>query len=105
MNIYHDGGTVYLELHAMRAPVGCYLPEFAGNPDAYDSVCGISLLEFEQDHDVTIYLLGRSGRHVCIADTPDNRARYDELQADAIARTKAMWAMMREPDSSLGPAE
>ncbi len=34
--IYHDGGRAYLELHAMRAPVGGYLAEYRNDPELGD---------------------------------------------------------------------
>lgn len=93
---YRDhNGPFYLELHALRAPVGGYLQELVDNPDRYDSAVLTALHAFERDNDVTIYTLGRSGRHICIEDTPRNRRRYTLLRRKAIAAAQAMWATMR----------
>ena len=35
--------------------------------------------KFEEKSGVEVLLLGRSGRHVCVADTPQNRRRYRSL--------------------------
>lgn len=97
--IYYDQSTPYLELHAMRAPVGGYLPGFQDSATEYDMEVAACIEDFEMEFDVDVIQLGRSGRHICIEDTPQNRARYDMLRTEAIARTRAMWAEMREPNA------
>jgi len=83
--LYHDGGRAYLELHAMRAPVGHYLPKYERTPEMYDWAVRDAIAAFERLHNVTILQLGRSGRHICLADTPANRKRYGVLQRSAVA--------------------
>ena len=104
--LYHDGGDHYLELHAMRAPVGGYATWITNTPDgsAYDFAVEWAIQGFEDDYNVRIFALGRSGRHICIEDTPRNRTRYAKLQAAAIAAAEAMWQDMRterEPDATV----
>ena len=36
-------------------------------------------LEFQQKTGVEVYLLGRSGRHVCVDNTFENAIQYEEL--------------------------
>lgn len=94
----------YLELHAMRAPVGNYATWVTRDDNQYDAAVGVAIAEFEQRHGITIYTLGRSGRHVCIEDTPENRKRYFVLQAAAIQAARELWQEMqteREPDAVL----
>lgn len=96
---YTDHGTTYLELHARRAPLGPYVGEFSEENDpkgyGYNSAVENAVQEFALEHDVELYLLGRSGQHVCIDDTPQNRKRYTRLQKAANDAADALWAMMR----------
>lgn len=112
---YRDGGlgAAYLELHALRSPVGGYVGVFnedTAGPEAarlhYDAAVRRSIEHFERTYEPEggILLLGRSGRHVCIADTPRNRERYAELQQYAIDAAHDLWRKMRtlaEPDYSV----
>lgn len=43
--------------------------------DLVNSACK----QFEQKSGVEVYLLGRSGRHVCVEDNAQNRRRYRSL--------------------------
>lgn len=88
----YDG---YLELHALRAPVGHYRQDLQDNSDLYDAIVSEEICTFEADHDIELFMLGRSGRHVCIEDTPRNRRRYASLQRKAIKAAREMWASMR----------
>ena len=46
----------------------------------YENAVHLACIEMERRYkDLTIYLLGRSGRHVCVEDTPTNRRRYQRL--------------------------
>jgi hypothetical protein len=47
--------------------------------DIYYLMVQEELRVFKEETGVEISLLGRSGRHVCIEDTPENRERYYEL--------------------------
>lgn len=89
----YDG---YLELHALRAPTGNYLPELQENSELYDAIVSEEICMFEQDNAVELFMLGRSGRHVCIEDTPQNRRRYARLQRKAREAAEAMWRSMRD---------
>ena len=101
--LYYDGRTGYLELHALRAPVGPYAT-WAQDDDAYNFAIACAVQDFERENKIELYLLGRSGRHVCIEDTAKNRRRYKTLQRKAIAAAREVWADMRterEPDAVL----
>lgn len=39
---------------------------------------------FKRDTGVQVFLLGRSGRHVCVKDTADNSRRYQYLRNKAL---------------------
>lgn len=94
---YRDGyGPFYLELHALRAPVGSYHPDYQSH-EAYDDAVTWAIKDFEYENTVQLFCLGRSGRHVCIEDTPRNRRRYASLRRKAIAAAEALWAEMRKP--------
>lgn len=92
--LYVDGGTTYLELHALRSPVGRYLPEV--DSDTYDFRIREAIQVFEEENNVEVFELGRSGRHICIEDTPTNRRRYASLSRKAIEAAKDVWTGMRE---------
>ena len=92
--IYIDGGSSYLELHALRAPVGHYCAELTA--EEYDQRVQEAIADFELFNHCTLRMLGRSGRHVCLDDTPSNRRRYRSLQRKAIAAAQEMWDSMRE---------
>jgi hypothetical protein len=89
-------GPYYLELHALRAPVGDYHPDYQENA-AYDDAVAWAIKDFEFANQIELFCLGRSGRHICIADTPRNRRRYASLRRKAIAAARAMWDEMRKP--------
>lgn len=102
VKLYRDGGREYLELHAMRAPVGGYATWVTLHDEAYNIAVQDAVQDFEHEHKVEVFQLGRSGRHICIEDTEANRARYPELQRAAIAAAEELWQAMRtevEPDA------
>ena len=50
----------------------------------YEDYVSICLYNMEKHFkDLNVYTLGRSGRHVCVDDTPTNRRRYNHLVAYA----------------------
>lgn len=91
---FYFDGKYFLELHALHAPVGYYKREITD--DEYNARVSFAIQDFEAEHDIELYQLGRSGRHICIEDTPRNRRRYASLQRKAIDAAKALWADMRE---------
>ncbi len=98
INYYRDAGRSYLQLHALRAPVGKYLPEYENDNTLYDRDVQSAVEDFEVINNVTVYQLGRSGRHICIDDTARNRRRYASLSRKAVAAATALWATMRATD-------
>ncbi len=92
MKFYVDGNRQYLELHALRAPVGNYKTM---SESRYETKLFEAIADFDVEHDTQTYELGRSGRHICIEDTPENRARYDELSAAAIHAAYDFWNSVR----------
>lgn len=109
---YRDGGlgASYLELHALRAPVGGYVGRFSEETAgprraeaAWNEATHAAIEAFEKTYapEGKVLLLGRSGRHVCIEDTPRNRKRYVDLRQYAIDAAHDLWRKMRtlpEPD-------
>ena len=94
MKTYIDGAT-YLELHALRAPVGNYRAFYGDDHGmAYSEAIEDARQAFEEANGVSVWFLGRSGRHVCIDDTPRNRRRYRSLQRKAIDAAHALWQSM-----------
>ena len=91
--LYYDMTTPYLELHALRAPVGGYRNM---TDDDFETATADAIADFEREHDVAIHQLGRSGRHICVADTPKNRKRYAVLRTAAIDAARALWKSLRE---------
>lgn len=74
-------GNRYLELHSHHT-IWNINKDF--NWDDYESEVILSIFEM-QNHfkDLEVYQLGRSGRHICVEDTPINRGRYKHLVAFA----------------------
>ena len=71
---FYDG---YLELHDHHT-IWSINKEFSYN-DYADMICCARLDMQEHFKDLKVYYLGRSGRHVCVDDTPVNRRRYQVL--------------------------
>lgn len=106
ITVYQDSGRTYLELHAMRAPVGHYITTGNSSIDqsVYDNAVETAVFLFESLNNIEVLQLGRSARHICIEDTSTNRRRYASLQRKAISATRAMWQAMREPGASEWPS-
>lgn len=47
--------------------------------DLYELLVDQACDKFKEKTGVEIYCLGRSGRHICVEDTPQNRRRYRSL--------------------------
>jgi hypothetical protein len=71
---FYDG---YLELHDHHT-IWDINKEFSYN-DYADAICAAKLDMQERFKDLQMYYLGRSGRHVCVDNTPLNRRRYHVL--------------------------
>lgn len=48
--------------------------------DLWDIFIQDYLKEFKNRFGASVYLLGRSGRHVCVTDNKINRTRYDSMK-------------------------
>jgi len=75
----YDG---YLELHANRT--AWTLDNSDRVSTDFDFLVEDAIRMFEEETGVKLYLLGRSGRHACIEDTPKNRKNFGHLQAKAL---------------------
>ncbi len=84
---YSEGyGKVYIQLsdehtlwkvHTLDKPIS---DEEAEQWDAfYYDLVREACKKFEEKSGVEVFLFGRSCRHVCVADTPQNRRRYRSL--------------------------
>lgn len=70
-------GKTYLELHDNHTMwnINKNFPW-----EVYEYQVRWACYEMEKHYkDLEIFLLGRSGRHVCVEDTPINRRRYQQL--------------------------
>jgi hypothetical protein len=78
--------TPYLELHRERVEWQLDNPRLADDEWAifWGDIVREAIADFERITHTEVYLLGRSGRHVCVADTPENSRRYDYLQRVAL---------------------
>jgi hypothetical protein len=76
----------YLELHAQHVEWQLDNPKIAVEDfaDLWGQIVTDAIEEFESITHTEMYLLGRSGRHVCVADTPENSRRYGYLQRVAL---------------------
>ena len=77
MKFYIDGSIQYLELHDHHT-IWDIDKEFSYN-DYADAICCARMDMESHFKDLKVYYLGRSGRHVCVDDTPVNRRRYQVL--------------------------
>jgi hypothetical protein len=78
---------VYLELHAHSTERRLDNPRIETNDD-YDDLWGMivrdACVDFQERTGVEVYLLGRSNRHVCVEDSPENSRRYQYLRRIAL---------------------
>lgn len=76
---YHEWrGHNYLQLHDHHTlwDINCENLDW----DEYEFIVSQAIRAMEEKHkNLKVYLLGRSGRHVCVEDTPVNRRRYQSL--------------------------
>lgn len=91
-SFYIEGNVTYLELHAQRAPLGITATEAE-----FDRAVQCALSDYMTENKVAVFCLGRSGRHICIDDTPANRRRFPSLQRKALKAVAELWAEMRAP--------
>ena len=79
---YHEWhGDRYLELHNHHTIWKINKPF-----DEWDYALEVDLCLWDMEQhfkDLKVYALGRSGRHICVEDTPINRRRYKHLVAYA----------------------
>ena len=88
---YHDvhSGEVFLELHdhhtiwKLDTPVASGPGPTPSDEDYYLLVQQAKEI-FQEQTKVQIYLLGRSDRHVCVEDTPENRMIFPYLREIAL---------------------
>lgn len=88
-----------LELTAEHVYWKFYNPRFTDDPcfdDIYRMMVQDEIDDFKKKFGQDIYLLGRSGRHVCVDDTPENRERYFEMQSEAESQINGLIARVNE---------
>lgn len=56
--------------------------------EEYRMLCDDAIEKLKNKYNTDFYLCGRSGRHVCVDDTLENRERLDELKSDVEAEQK-----------------
>jgi hypothetical protein len=79
------GRAGYLELHARRV-TGLDNPRLtdAQAAELWDNLTQMACGDFERTTGAHVYLLGRSSRHVCVPDAPENSRRYQYLRRLAL---------------------
>ena len=73
----HIDATEYLQLHDNRTLWKIDNPNLTD--EFYIQLVNDAIQAFEDSTEVKLYLLGRSGRHVCIEDTPSNSRQFHWL--------------------------
>lgn len=69
-----------LELSDMHVLWNCETMESDKDFEVYNFICDMKKAEFEEIYQVEVFLLGRSGRHVCVYDTAKNRMSYANMK-------------------------
>ena len=82
---YGENNHSYLQLHDNHTLNQINVPDTSMYTDAeideiYYQLVDSKIAEFEEETGLELYLLGRSGRHVCVEDTADNVLMYSELR-------------------------
>lgn len=88
-----------LELTAEHVYWKFYNPRFTDDPcfeDIYQMMVQDEIDNFKKKFGQDIYLLGRSGRHVCVDDTSENRERYFEMQSEVESQINGLIARVNE---------
>jgi len=82
---YSDCGVEYLELHRNHTMwrLNNENLSYQDSEELYTALVLQAIDEFENKTGVNVYLLGRSGRHVCVDDTAENSKRYNYLKKTA----------------------
>lgn len=81
------GNENYLELHRNATERELDNPRVKSAEEAtalYNDLVLWAIYEFEHRTGIGVFLLGRSGRHVCVEDTPANSRRYQHLKRLAL---------------------
>ena len=82
---YGEDNRSYLQLHDNHTLNQINIPDTDTYTDKeideiYYQLVSSKVAEFEEETGLDLYLLGRSGRHVCVEDTADNVLMYPELR-------------------------
>jgi len=79
---YSDAGTRFLELHhhSTKNKLDVKDAPERVQEDYYHHLLILAVDTFQNRTGEDIFLLGRSGRHVCVRDTEANRRRYGYLK-------------------------
>lgn len=80
------GQQAYLELHRNATERELSNPRLDAEQGLalYTDLVLWAIYEFEHCANTKVFLLGRSGRHVCVEDTPENSRRYQHLKRLAL---------------------
>lgn len=80
------GRQAYLELHRNATERELDNPRLDEGQGLalYTDLVWWAIYEFEHRTNTEVFLLGRSGRHVCVEDTPENSRRYQHLKRLAL---------------------
>jgi hypothetical protein len=83
---YYDNNKSYLELHANHTV--WKLDNEHTDDDLYCWTVEAAVERFEDETGVPLFMLGRSGRHICVEDTAENSRKYQYLRNKALKLEK-----------------
>lgn len=85
-----DDGMSYLQLSDEHILWDVNVEPENFNEEKYNRLCQEALERLKTKYNTEFFMLGRSGRHVCVEDTLDNRVEYDDMAADVKAEQKEL---------------
>jgi len=85
-----DDGMNYLQLSDEHILWDVNVEPENFNEEKYNRLCQEALERLKAKYNTEFFMLGRSGRHVCVEDTLDNRVEYDDMAADVKAEQKEL---------------
>jgi len=90
--VYWSGGKWYLQLHDNHTmwEIDVGEDDLSGEELSrmYEFLVNNAIVDFKSETGVEVYLLGRSGRHVCVDYNLDNLIDYDRLKNTALGLEK-----------------
>ena len=79
---YSDGRQTFLELHSHQT--AWKLENEDKTDEEFNFLVDVATEAFESKTGITLYRLGRSGRHICVEDNSENSKNYRTLERLAL---------------------